>query len=115
MRAWLWRCRRTKASSVRGGLALANAEQLEAVRAFRHPMTFSGPVQPPMLGAIVASARVHLSEGLAARQSSLQARIALFNVGATAPDLPLACPDETPMRSIRTGDIDHLLSALVEV
>src|SRR3954464_137931 len=43
------------------------------------PLIFSGPVQPPMLGAILASARLHLSPELAERQELLLSRIRLFN------------------------------------
>ncbi len=88
-----------------GCLALANEDQAEAVRAFGPAMTFSGPVQPPMLGAILGAARLHLGAGLAARQADLRARIAHFNAGAHARGLPLACADGTPMRYMRIGDI----------
>ncbi|MEX3015027.1 aminotransferase class I/II-fold pyridoxal phosphate-dependent enzyme [Gymnodinialimonas hymeniacidonis] len=88
-----------------GCLALADEEQAEAVRAFGPAMTFSGPVQPPMLGAILASARLHLGAGLAARQDKLRGLIAHFNAGAVARGLPLACAHETPMRYMRIGDI----------
>lgn len=90
-----------------GCLALGDAEQAEAVRAFGPAMTFSGPVQPPMLGAIVASARFHLSDALAARQAVLRERIGRFNAGAEALGLPLACGAETPMRYIRIGDVSR--------
>lgn len=90
-----------------GALALANADQAEAVRAFGPAMTFSGPVQPPMLGAILASAKVHLGAGLADRQKALRARITHFNDGAARLGLPLACPALTPMRYIRIGDLSR--------
>lgn len=88
-----------------GALALASADQAEAVRAFGPAMTFSGPVQPPMLGAIVASAKLHLAHGLDTRQEALRASIAHFNDGARRLGLPLACDTITPMRYIRIGDI----------
>ncbi|OAN78003.1 hypothetical protein A8B78_13400 [Jannaschia sp. EhC01] len=88
-----------------GALALASADQAEAVRAFGPAMTFSGPVQPPMLGAIIASAKVHLGADLAARQTDLRARITRFNKGAKRLGLPLACDAITPMRYIRIGDL----------
>ncbi len=94
-----------------GCLALASDEQAEAVRAFGPAMTFSGPVQPPMLGAILASARLHLSNDLAERQSALRQRVAHFNAGAKALDMPLACEDETPMRYIRIGDVGRTVAA----
>lgn len=94
-----------------GALALASEDEADAIRAFGPAMTFSGPVQPPMLGAIVASARLHLSDALAPRQAALRARIAQFNAGAAALGLPLACASDTPMRYIQTGDIAATASA----
>ena len=45
-------------------LVFPNAELKRRVRTLGGPMIFSGPVQPPMLGAALASARVHLSPEL---------------------------------------------------
>ncbi len=88
-----------------GCLALASVDQVEAIRAFGPGMVFSGPVQPPMLGAIIASARLHLSPHLRARQNTLRSRIVQFNTGALARGLPLSCDEVTPMRYIRIGDL----------
>lgn len=98
-----------------GALALACEEQAEAVRAFGPAMTFSGPVQPPMLGAIVASAKLHLGDGLAVRQRALRDRIMHFNAGALRLGLPLACDAITPMRYIRTGDLAHLAEVAISL
>lgn len=94
-----------------GVLALASKDQAEAVRAFGPAMTFSGPVQPPMLGAIIASARLHLGEGLRARQDALRVRIEHFNTLAVRLDLPLACDEVTPMRYLRIGDLARTAQA----
>jgi 7-keto-8-aminopelargonate synthetase-like enzyme len=67
------------------------------------PMLFSGPVQPPMLGAIVASARLHLSPELVPRQAALLDRIRLFNQLASDRGLPLVSPSEAPIRCIGAG------------
>jgi hypothetical protein len=42
-------------------------------------MIFSGPIQPPMLGAAIASARIHLSPEIVQLQKELQERISLCN------------------------------------
>lgn len=94
-----------------GCLAVCSDLQAESIRAFGPAMTFSGPVQPPMLGAIIESAQLHLSPCLAYRQETLRARIAQFNDGAIARGLPLACDSETPMRYIRIGDVAKAGSA----
>ena len=43
-------------------------------------MIFSGPVQPPMLGAAIESAKIHLSDELPALQAALRERVELFTV-----------------------------------
>lgn len=59
-----------KAFAAAGGcLVFANAEERERVRLCGGSYVFSGPVQPPMLGAAVASARVHLSSEIGALQA----------------------------------------------
>ncbi|MEJ8561611.1 hypothetical protein QTO30_10550 [Yoonia sp. GPGPB17] len=84
---------------------LTSTDQADAVRAFGPAMTFSGPVQPPMLGAIIASARLHLGPDLAPRQQMLHDRIAQFNEGALRLGLDMASDAVTPMRYIRIGDL----------
>ena len=66
-------------------------------------MIFSGPLQPALLGAGIASARVHLSSEIAERQATLMGRIRLFNALAAARGLPLATTAETPIRFVRSG------------
>ena len=67
------------------------------------PLIFSGPVQPPMLGAVLASARLHLTEDVAARQRVLLERIRLFNRLAREHHLPLVSPSEAPIRCVGAG------------
>ena len=44
-----------------GAVIFANQEQMDLVRNCGGTMIFSGPVQPPMLGAAIASVRLHRS------------------------------------------------------
>jgi 7-keto-8-aminopelargonate synthetase-like enzyme len=74
------------ATSLNKGFAAAGAALLVADPELRRriatlggPMLFCGPIQPPMLGAAVASARLHLSEELVRRQEALRDRVRLFN------------------------------------
>ncbi len=67
-----------KAFSAAGGaLALPNRELVNRIRRCGGPMLFSGPIQPPMLGAAVASARLHMSEDFPKLQAELDARLSL--------------------------------------
>jgi 7-keto-8-aminopelargonate synthetase-like enzyme len=65
-----------KAFSAAGGaLAMPNREWVSRVRRCGGPMLFSGPIQPPMLGAAVGSAELHLSPEFPALQADLGARL----------------------------------------
>lgn len=68
------------------------------------PMIFSGPVQPPMLGAILASFALHRGPEVAARQQHLLQLIRQFNALADEAGLPLVSSSEAPVRCIGTGN-----------
>jgi 7-keto-8-aminopelargonate synthetase-like enzyme len=87
-----------KAFSAAGGcLVLPDLDTVRLVRRCGGPMLFSGPIQPPMLGAAVASARLHNDPSFAALQAELAALIdhAWQAVGRHA--IPLAGRDRTPI------------------
>ncbi len=86
-----------------GALIFPDPELRRRVRTTGGPMIFSGPVQPPMLGAALASARIHLSDELPVRQEALRERIALFDELAEEFCLPLATRDVTPIRYVPLG------------
>jgi 7-keto-8-aminopelargonate synthetase-like enzyme len=67
------------------------------------PMIFSGPVQPPMLGAALASAEIHLSGEIEVRQKELLRRIQLCTRLLQERGLPLVSDQETPIRFIGMG------------
>jgi 7-keto-8-aminopelargonate synthetase-like enzyme len=94
-----------KAFSAGGAvLALPDAESALLVRSCGSTMIFSGPLQPALIGAAIASARFHLSEELPERQEKLRGRIKLFNTLAAARGIPLGSPAETPIRFVETGE-----------
>ena len=68
------------------------------------PYIFTSPAEPSMLGAIQASASIHLSDELSIRQDILSAKIALFRSYALKLGLPLVKPDAmTPIFFIGVG------------
>jgi 7-keto-8-aminopelargonate synthetase-like enzyme len=87
-------------------LIFPDAEGARRVRTCGSTMTFSGPLQPALLGAAIASARVHLSPEIVERQQKLRQRIELFNALARQAQLPLASTDPTPIRFVVAGG-DH--------
>ncbi|MFB9449531.1 aminotransferase class I/II-fold pyridoxal phosphate-dependent enzyme [Dactylosporangium vinaceum] len=86
-----------------GALTFPDAEMRRLVFAVGGPLIFSGPVQPPMLGAVLASVRLHRTPEVAARQDVLLERIRLFNRLAAEHGLPVVSRSEAPIRCIGAG------------
>ena len=80
-----------------GALFLPDAKLVERVRRCGGPMLFSGPVQPPLLGAAVASARLHLDPTFSELQAELAARIEHAATAIERAGLPCASSDRTPI------------------
>ena len=72
-----------------GALVLPDEATRRWVRHTAAPLAFTGPVQPPMLGAALASARIHLSGEIEALQAELRERIRHANRRAEELELPL--------------------------
>src|SRR3954469_20099957 len=97
-------CSLNKSFAAAGGaLVFPDAELRRRVMTVGGPMIFSGPIQPPMLGAAIASAQIHLSEELELRQAALRERIALFDELLEEFCLPIATRDATPIRYVPLG------------
>lgn len=88
-----------------GGAALTfpNREVLRRVKTVGGPMIFCGPLQPPMLGAALASMRIHLSPEIHGLQQSLRQRILCFNEMAEKLRLPLLDTGVVPIRFLGAG------------
>jgi 7-keto-8-aminopelargonate synthetase-like enzyme len=86
-----------------GAITFPDEESRRFVATVGGPLIFSGPVQPPMLGAVLASARLHLSPEIADRQALLRSRIALFNELAAEAGLPVVSESQAPIRYVGAG------------
>src|SRR4051812_8420585 len=86
-----------------GCLILPNEEMHRMVRTNGGPMIFSGPIQPPLLGAAIQSAKIHLSDELPRMQAALRERIQLFNDLCEEFCITLASTDLTPIRYVPIG------------
>ena len=86
-----------------GAITFPDEESRRFVATVGGPLIFSGPVQPPMLGAILASAQLHRTPEVAARQSLLRSRIQLFNRLAAEAGLPVVSESEAPIRCVGAG------------
>ncbi|MDB5101207.1 MAG: 2-amino-3-ketobutyrate coenzyme ligase [Cyanobacteria bacterium RYN_339] len=86
-----------------GALIIPDPELRRRVRTVGSSFTFSGPLQPPNLGAAVASARLHLSPEIGDLQARLQHAIATWNSLCREHGLPLVSRSNVPVRFIGMG------------
>ena len=86
-----------------GVLIFPNDDIRRKVRNCGGTMIFSGPLQPANLGAIIASAKIHLSEEIVEKQEQMSKRMRFFNSTAKLYNLPLINPTESPIFFIGVG------------
>ncbi len=89
-----------------GALIFPNKKIHERVRKTGSTITFSGPIQPPSLGAAMASAKLHQSSELPLLQEELKRRVNCFNREAAIKGLEQPIPSDTPIGFIRIGDTE---------
>jgi 7-keto-8-aminopelargonate synthetase-like enzyme len=88
-----------------GGAALvfSTDEDRQRVRRCGGPMLFSGPLQPALLGAAVASAELHLRPDFSRLQRGLCDRIDRAHALASDLGVKFAAKDRTPIFFVRCG------------
>lgn len=91
---------------VGGILVFPNEEAKQMVRGWGGTLIFSGPIQPPLLAAALASVRIHLSAELPALQARLKRRIMAFENTAKSLGLETTGTNLTPIRFIKLGNYE---------
>lgn len=91
-----------------GGLIVPDRETAEMLKYTGQTMIFSGPVQPPMQGALVASSKLHLSDELPLLQQELYILIKFFRKRSAELGLPVLTKDESPIQLLKTGGMENL-------
>jgi 7-keto-8-aminopelargonate synthetase-like enzyme len=86
-----------------GVLVLSDVEMKRKILTCGSSYTFSGPVQPPMLGASIASAKIHLTDEIYALQHRLREKLKLTYNIVKQYDLPLVLPSYSPIFYIGLG------------
>jgi len=87
-----------------GGLIVSPCPEIKKkVRRFGPTLIFAGPLQPPILGAAIASARIHLSEEIGALQAALRERLRVFAARVARHAIPVVSPGNTPVGFVGTG------------
>lgn len=67
-------------------------------------MIFSGPIQPPTLGALIGCIKLHLSDHIISLQNDLMDLINYFRLKSEELKLSFITKDITPIQLIRIGD-----------
>ncbi|MGB0524857.1 MAG: aminotransferase class I/II-fold pyridoxal phosphate-dependent enzyme [Flammeovirgaceae bacterium] len=87
-----------------GGLVLfPNKQMAQQVRKCGSTLIFSGPIQPPMLGAALASVKLHCSDEIQLHQNKLADLISYTNEGLEKRGLPQYAPAHSPLFFIPVG------------
>lgn len=86
-----------------GALIIGDDDDRMTVRNCGSSFIFSGPLQPAVLGAIKASAEIHLSPEIETLQNDLFERMVFFVEKARQLELPLIGDDLTPIFYIGVG------------
>jgi len=95
-----------------GGAVLVFAKDMERnlVRRCGGPLMFGGPLPPPMLGAAVASAALHLRPDFSSLQHELATRIDLVLSLAQQLDIRFASDERSPVFFIHCGPLEDMFS-----
>lgn len=87
-----------------GGLIVfPNEEWYKKVIIHGGPLAYSHPIPPPMLGASIASAEIHLSSEINVLQKNLKERLDYTKELILDSNLPLVSNPETPIFFVGTG------------
>lgn len=93
-----------KAFGSTGGVIICpNRIIAEKIKFCGNTLVFSGPIVPPMLGAAIESAKIHLSDEIYNLQEKLKSRVWQFNKLAETFDLPYPVKSESPIIFIGVG------------
>ncbi len=84
-------------------MVCANKELSRFVKTFGGPLSFSAQLEPPSVGAAVASAKIHLSDEIYAMQDELREKVALCNNLIYQAGVPIVDVNECPVFYIPTG------------
>jgi 7-keto-8-aminopelargonate synthetase-like enzyme len=94
-----------------GGAAVGfgDPELARRVELVGGPMNFSGPIEPPTLGALVASADIHLSEEHQVLQERIDVQIDRVTTLLAKSSLPAVSWARTPVWLVRVGELHNML------
>lgn len=90
-----------------GGIAICSDQAMkDRLAQCAAPLIFTSPVEPPTLGAIMESTKIHLSDEIYAKQAELKRKVELFNATAQSLGLPLINDPESVIMFVASGKTD---------
>lgn len=93
-----------KGFGVVGGIAVFPTQELfRKVRIFGGPLTYSHPITPPIIGAAIASAKIHLSDEIYSIQNELKQNMDYCNELLAKTELTMISNPATPIFFIGMG------------
>lgn len=96
-------------------LLLPTEEMREHVRMCGSTMVFSGPLQPALLGAALASADVHLSDALPDRQRSLYGKVRRLKRGLRDVGVDIVADNDVPIAFIEMVKPGAAMEAIAQL
>lgn len=87
-----------------GAMVFNSEEQMRYIKNCGSSFIFSGPLQPAVLGACVAAAKIHLSDEIETLQNDLYERMVFFNDRANHSGLPMPSEQITPIFYLCMGE-----------
>ncbi len=99
-----------------GAIIFYDEEQKQLVKNCSSTNIFSGPLQPAVLGAAIASAHIHLSNEIDTLQDDLFERMFYFIQTAAKYGIPVVSNELTPIFFIATGkkEVSYKLAAFLQ-
>jgi 7-keto-8-aminopelargonate synthetase-like enzyme len=100
-----------------GCVVVPDPDLAEYIRFAGQTMIFSGPIQPAVLGSMVACIKLHLTDEIIGYQQELISLIRYFRKRTAELNLPIVTRDVTPIQLLRIGNMEktfHVLDRLVE-
>jgi len=98
-----------------GGISVPDKIISEYINLTGQTMIFSGPIQPPTLGALNASVKLHLSDGITKLQDELDDLIVFFRRRTSELGIPIITKDNTPIQLMKIGNIEKLFRILTKI
>ena len=95
-----------------GAIILPNVEWQRKVKYCGSTWMYSSPIAVPMLGAAIASAKIHCSDEISKRQEKLQELISLFIELVKYYGLPISTESRSPIFFINIGSAEYTIKVV---